>query len=83
MSRVDVFFLRQRLHRQAVNKLCIRVYLPVTGTFRLGGVVGALLFRLMQEHTLLIPAVLAGLCGVRCGVYGLYAKNAADGPRAS
>lgn len=57
-----------------MDTLHIRVYLS-------DGIV-TLLFRVRQERTLLIPAVLTGLCGIGYGVYCQYAKNAADEPRA-
>jgi uncharacterized membrane protein YsdA (DUF1294 family) len=57
------------LHRLTVDTLRIRVCVLMTGTLLLGGVAGALLFGVLQERTLLIPAVLTGLCGVTCGLY--------------
>ena len=37
--------------------------------FLFGGMVGALLFQVMRECTLLIPATLTGLCGLGYGIY--------------
>jgi uncharacterized membrane protein YoaK (UPF0700 family) len=50
----------------------IRVCVLVTSAFLLGSVAGALLFRVMQERTLLIPAALTGLCGLSYGIYRQY-----------
>ena len=48
-------------------------------TFTLGGAAGALLFRVLQERTLLIPAVLTGLCGLTYGLYCQYTMKSASG----
>ncbi|MBB5357358.1 uncharacterized membrane protein YoaK (UPF0700 family) [Rhodanobacter sp. ANJX3] len=62
-------YLGQRLRGLEVDTLRIRVCLLVAGCFLFGGIVGALLFRVMQERTLLIPATLTGLCGLGYGIY--------------
>jgi hypothetical protein len=43
----------------------------------LGSAGGAGLFRLMQEHSLLIPAALTGACGLGYGLYRQYALSRA------
>jgi hypothetical protein len=55
--------------------LRLRVCVVVAGTFILGSAAGALLFPLMRERTLLIPAVLTGLCGVTYGIYRQITTN--------
>ncbi len=62
-------YLGQRLRGLDVDTLRIRVCLLVAGCFLGGGIVGARLFQVMQERTLLIPAVLTGLCGLGYGIY--------------
>ncbi|MEP6898348.1 MAG: hypothetical protein ABI870_07440, partial [Rhodanobacter sp.] len=52
-----------------VDTLRIRVCVLVIGSFLLGSGAGALLFRVLQERTLLIPAALTGLCGVSYSLY--------------
>jgi uncharacterized membrane protein YoaK (UPF0700 family) len=65
-------YIGQRLRGLEVDTQRIRVCVLVTSTFLLGSVAGALLFRVMQERTLLIPAVLTGLCGLSYGIYRQY-----------
>jgi Predicted membrane protein len=65
-------YLGQRLRGLEVDTLRIRVCVLVSTTFVLGGAAGALLFGVMQEHTLLIPAALTGLCGLGYGIYAHY-----------
>lgn len=62
-------YFGQRLRGLDVDTLRIRVCLLVAGCFLAGGIVGARLFEVMQERTLLIPAALTGLCGLSYGVY--------------
>ena len=62
-------YLGHRLRGLEVDTLRVRLCLLVIGAFMLGGVAGAILFAHLKEHTLLIPAVLTGLCGA---LYGLY-----------
>jgi len=65
-------YIGQRLRGLEVDTQRIRVCVLVTSTFLLGSVAGALLFRVMQERTLLIPAVLTGLCGLSYSIYRQY-----------
>jgi uncharacterized membrane protein YoaK (UPF0700 family) len=76
-------YIGQRLRGLEVDTLRIRVCVLVVTTFTLGSAAGAVLFGVLQERTLLIPAVLTGLCGVGYGIYCQYAKNTADGPHAN
>ena len=68
-------YIGQRLRGLEVDTLRIRVCVLVIGTFLLGSVAGALLFGLLQERTLLIPAALTGLCGITYGLYSQYTIN--------
>ncbi|MHB1058020.1 MAG: YoaK family protein [Rhodanobacter sp.] len=72
-------YIGQRLRGLEVDTLRIRVCVLVVATFTLGSAVGALLFRVLDERTLLIPAALTGLCGVSYGLYCQYTKGAATG----
>jgi len=65
-------YIGQRLRGLEVDTQRIRVCVLVTSTFLLGSIAGALLFRVMQERTLLIPAALTGLCGLSYGIYRQY-----------
>jgi uncharacterized membrane protein YoaK (UPF0700 family) len=65
-------YIGQRLRGLEVDTQRIRVCVMVTSTFLLGSIAGALLFRVMQERTLLIPAALTGLCGLSYGIYRQY-----------
>jgi uncharacterized membrane protein YoaK (UPF0700 family) len=56
----------------------LRVCLVVAATFVLGSVAGALIFERMQEHAVLIPAVLTGTCGLIYGVYRQYSSTEAN-----
>lgn len=76
-------YIGERLRGLEVDTLRIRVCLLVVLSFTLGSAAGAVLFGYLQERTLLIPAVLTGLCGVSYGLYCQYAKNTADGPHAN
>jgi uncharacterized membrane protein YoaK (UPF0700 family) len=68
-------YIGQRLRGLQVDTLRIRVCVLVIGAFLLGSVMGALFFRVLQEHTLLIPAVLTGLCGAGYSLYCQYARK--------
>ncbi|MFZ0871474.1 MAG: YoaK family protein [Rhodanobacter sp.] len=70
-------YIGQRLRGLEVDTQRIRVCVLVTSSFLLGSVAGALLFRVMQERTLLIPAVLTGLCGLSYGIYRQYTMGSA------
>jgi uncharacterized membrane protein YoaK (UPF0700 family) len=67
-------YLGHRLRGLEVDILRIRVCLLVIGSFMLGGAAGAVLFEQLQEHSLLIPAALTGLCGA---LYSLYRQSTA------
>jgi uncharacterized membrane protein YoaK (UPF0700 family) len=68
-------YLGQRLRGVEVDTLRIRVCVVVIGSFLFGGIVGAILFGRMREHTLLIPAVLTGLCGLGYGGYRHFTRQ--------
>jgi uncharacterized membrane protein YoaK (UPF0700 family) len=68
-------YIGQRLRGLEVDTLRIRVCVLVVTTFTLGSTAGALLFDVLQERTLLIPAVLTGLCGIGYGIYSQYAAR--------
>jgi uncharacterized membrane protein YoaK (UPF0700 family) len=68
-------YIGHLLRRLPVDMLRLRVCVVVAGTFILGSAAGALLFPLMRERTLLIPAVLTGLCGVTYGIYRQFTTN--------
>lgn len=68
-------YIGQRLRGLEVDTLRVRVCVLVIGSFLLGSVAGALLFGRLQEHTLLIPAALTGLCGMAYGLYSQYTIN--------
>lgn len=68
-------YLGQCLRGLAVDTLRVRVCLLVAGCFLLGGVVGARLFEVMRERSLLIPATLTGLCGLSYGIYRQYTRR--------
>lgn len=65
-------YLGHRLRGLDVDTLRVRVCVLVITTFMLGGAVGAALFARLQEHSLLIPATLTGLCGA---FYSLYRQR--------
>jgi uncharacterized membrane protein YoaK (UPF0700 family) len=71
-------YIGQRLRGLEVDTQRIRVCVLVTSTFLLGSIAGALLFRVLQERTLLIPAALTGLCGLSYGVYRQYTMGSAS-----
>ena len=63
-----------------VDRLRLRVCVLVAASFMLGSVAGALLFRSMQQHSLLIPAALTGICGLGYGLYRQYTLSKAGSP---
>ena len=65
-------YLGHRLRGLEVDTLRVRVCVLVIAAFMLGGVAGAVLFGRLQEHSLLIPATLTGLCGA---IYSLYRQR--------
>lgn len=68
-------YIGQALRGLEVDTLRIRVCVLVAGSFLLGGVAGALLFQVLQECTLLIPAALTGLCGISYSLYLQYGSQ--------
>lgn len=72
-------YLGHWLRGLEVDALRVRVCVLVFGTFMLGGVAGALLFRVLQERTLLIPAVLTGVCGLAYSMYLQFAVTQKTG----
>lgn len=72
-------YIGQRLRGLEVDTLRIRVCVLVVVTFTLGSAAGAVLFRVLQERTLLIPAMLTGLCGVSYSLYSQYAMRSTAG----
>lgn len=65
-------YLGHLLRGLPVDKLRLRVCIVVATTFILGSTVGALIFARMQQHALLIPALVTGACGLTYGVYRQY-----------
>ena len=68
-------YIGQRLRGLEVDTLRVHVCVLVIGTFMLGSAAGAVLFGMLQERTLLIPAALTGLCGVAYSLYCQYTIN--------
>lgn len=68
-------YLGHRLRGLEVDGLRVSVCVLVIGSFMLGGVGGAMLFAYLGERSLLIPAVLTGLCGA---LYSLYSQRSAS-----
>ncbi|MBS0381251.1 MAG: DUF1275 domain-containing protein [Proteobacteria bacterium] len=66
-------YLGHLLRGLPVDMLRLRVCLVVAATFVLGSVFGALAFQRMQQHALLLPAVLTGACGLCYAGYHQYA----------
>ena len=58
-----------------VDMLRLRVCLVVAATFTIGSAFGALVFERMQQHALLVPALLTGVCGLSYGAYRQYATH--------
>jgi len=65
-------YLGHLLRGLPVDRLRLRVCVVVAATFVLGSTAGALLFVHMQEHAVLVPAVLTGTCGLCYGLYRQY-----------
>lgn len=65
-------YLGHLLRGLPVDRLRLRVCIVVAATFVLGSTAGALLFVHMQEHAVLVPAVLTGTCGLCYGLYRQY-----------
>ena len=68
-------YIGHRLRGLPVDTLRMRVAMLVAATFMLGSAAGAMLFPLMQERTLLIPATLTGACGICYGLYRQYSPR--------
>lgn len=68
-------YIGHMLRRLPVDMLRLRVCMVVAASFMIGSATGAMLFRVMQERTLLIPAALTGFCGVSYGLYRQYAMR--------
>jgi uncharacterized membrane protein YoaK (UPF0700 family) len=62
-------YLGHLLRRLPVDTLRLRVCVLVAACFMLGSAIGAVLFGYLQDHSLLIPAALTGICGL---VYTTY-----------
>lgn len=75
-------YIGQLLRGLTVDTLRLRLCVLVASAFMLGSAAGAQLFRLLQERSLLIPAVLTGACGLGYGLYRQCTMDAADRPRA-
>lgn len=73
-------YLGHLLRGLPVDMLRLRVCVVVATTFILGSTAGASLFERLQEHALLIPAVLTGACGL---CYGLYRQYSLAGGRSA
>ena len=71
-------YLGHLLRGLPVDRLRLRVCVLVATSFALGSAAGALLFRAMHERSLLIPAVLTGVCGLGYAVYRQCTRGAAD-----
>lgn len=72
-------YMGQMLRGLVVDTLRVRVCLLVAGNFILGGVIGAMLFGVMHEHALLIPAAMTGLCGLGYSLYSRYRNPVSAG----
>jgi len=73
-------YLGHLLRGLPVDRLRLRVCVLVAASFMLGSVVGAGLFRQLQQHSLLIPATLTGVCGLGYGLYRQYTLSRAGPP---
>ena len=73
-------YLGHLLRGLPVDRLRLRVCTLVAASFMLGSIVGAGLFRLLQQRSLLIPATLTGVCGLGYGLYRQYTLSRAGPP---
>ncbi|MBD8873822.1 YoaK family protein [Rhodanobacter sp. DHB23] len=71
-------YLGHLLRGLPVDRLRLRVCVLVAACFMLGSAVGALLFERMQDHSLLVPAALTGVCGLAYGLYRLFSPAVGD-----
>ncbi|SFS11635.1 Uncharacterized membrane protein YoaK, UPF0700 family [Dyella sp. OK004] len=62
-------YLGQRLRGLEVDSLRIQVCVVIASSFLVGSVVGALVFGVLAERTLLLPAVLTGVVGLAYAIY--------------
>jgi uncharacterized membrane protein YoaK (UPF0700 family) len=76
-------YIGERLRGLSVDTLRLRVCLLVITSFLLGGVAGAMVFQVLHERTLLIPAVLTGLVGAGYGAYSHHVLTSASGEHRS
>lgn len=67
-------YLGHLLRGLPVDMLRLRVCVVVASTFMLGSAFGTLSFARMQQHALLIPALLTGACGLGYGAYRQYSQ---------
>ncbi len=70
-------YLGHLLRGLPVDMLRLRVCVVVASTFIFGSAIGALLFARLQEHAVLIPAALTGVCGLCYGLYRQYSLGTA------
>ena len=66
-------YLGHAIRGLEVDSLRVRLCVTVIIAFVSGGMAGALLYGRLQEHSLLIPAILTGTCGV---LYSIYRQRA-------
>lgn len=66
-------YLGHLLRGLPVDRLRVRVCVLVATCFMLGSAIGAMLFAHMQDHSLLVPATLTGICGLAYALYRLFA----------
>jgi len=71
-------YLGHLLRGLPVDMLRLRVCVLVAACFMLGSAIGAVLFGRMQDHSLLVPATLTGVCGLIYAVYRYFAPAASD-----
>jgi uncharacterized membrane protein YoaK (UPF0700 family) len=72
-------YLGHLLRGMEVDRLRLRVCVLVAGSFVLGSTVGTVLFGALRERSLLIPAVLTGVCGLGYGLYHQYSLRRLGG----
>ncbi|MBD8898460.1 YoaK family protein [Rhodanobacter sp. DHG33] len=71
-------YLGHLLRGLPVDMLRLRVCVLVAACFMLGSAIGAVLFGRMQDHSLLVPATLTGVCGLIYAVYRYFASATPD-----
>lgn len=70
-------YLGHMLRGLPVDRLRLLVCVVVAATFTLGSAAGVLAFEHMQNHAVLVPAILTGACGVCYGLYRHYSLDEA------